>query len=167
MKRLKGVILKGYILGLRLYYIDCIQLVNIFTLKTLKQIIKGSYKLYKHQKQLQLFITKDILNKIIRDPLVIKEDANLQVYYLLTFTAFLHLSKVTYLVEDKLRSNQFFKTKVTCLYIKISFTVNYLVLHLKRSKTDVKNKGVLILVAAINSLNCLVKAITYLLAVDP
>lgn len=79
--------------------------INIFTLETLKQIIKGSYKLYKHQKQLQLSITKDILNKIIRNPLVTKEDANLQICYLLTFAAFLRLGEVTYLAEDKLGSN--------------------------------------------------------------
>jgi hypothetical protein len=73
----------------------------MFTLETLKRIIKGSYELYKHQKQLQLLITKDILDKITKDPLVTKEDANLQACYLLTFAAFLRLSEVTYLVKDK------------------------------------------------------------------
>jgi hypothetical protein len=167
MKRLKGATLEGYILGLRLYHVNHIWLVNMFTSETLKQIIKGSYELYRRQKQLQLLITKDILDKITGDPLVTKEDANLQACYLLTFSAFLRLSEVTYLAEDKLGSDWFFKTKVTCLCVRISPTADHLVLHLKKSKTDVKNKGVLILVAAIDPLNCPVKAITYFLAVDP
>jgi hypothetical protein len=105
MKRLKGATLEGYILSLRLYHVNCIWLVDMFMSKTLKRIIKGFYELYRHQKQLQLPITKDILNKITKDPLVTKEDANLQVCYLLTFAAFLRLGEVTYLVEDKLRSD--------------------------------------------------------------
>jgi hypothetical protein len=77
----------------------------MFTLETLKQIIKGSYELYGRQKQLQLPIIKDILDKITGDPLVTKEDANLQAYYLLTFSAVLRLGEVTYLAEDKLGSD--------------------------------------------------------------
>jgi len=167
MKRLKGATLEGYISGLRSYHVDRMWPVDMFTSETLRRIIKGSYELYGRQKQLRLPITKVILDKIIEDPLVTKEDANLRACYLLTFAAFLRLGEVTYSVEDKPGSDWFFETKVTRSCVRISPTADHLVLHLKRSKTDVKNEGVSILVAAIDSPNCPVKAITHLLAVDP
>ena len=167
MKRLKGATLEGYISGLRSYHVDRMWPVDMFTSEILKRIIKGSYELYGRQKQLRLPITKDILDKITEDPLVTKEDANLRACYLLTFAAFLRLGEVTYSAEDKPGSDWFFETKVTRSCVRISPTADHLVLHLKRSKTDVKNEGVSILVAAIDSPNCPVKAITHLLAVDP
>ena len=141
--------------------------VDVFTSNTLKRIIQGSYELYGCQKQLCNPITKDILDKITENAPVTKEDANLQACYLLAFAAFLRLGEVTYSAEDKPGTNWFFETKVTRSCIKISPTSDHLVLHLKRSKTDVKNEGVSILVAAIDSPSCPVKAIIHLFAVDP
>jgi hypothetical protein len=77
------------------------------------------------------------------------------------------MREVTYKAKDSLRSSWFFETKVIHSYIKFSQNNNHVKLHLKRSKTDIKNEGTTILVAAINSLLCPIKALLQLFKLDP
>jgi hypothetical protein len=69
------------------------------------------------------------------------------------------MGEVTYKAKDTPGYNWFFKTKVTCFCIKFSENNNYARLHLKHSKTNIKNKGTTILIAAIDLPLCLVKAL--------
>jgi hypothetical protein len=69
------------------------------------------------------------------------------------------MGEVTYKAKDSPRSSWFFETKVTRSCIKFSQNNDYVRLHLNRSKTDIKNEGTTILIAAIDSPLCPVKAL--------
>ena len=140
---------------------------NVFTLETLKRMVRGSYKLYRRLKKPRLLITRDILAAITAvAPQTIK-DINLRTCFLLSFVAFLRMGEVTYKAKDAPESNWFFETKVTRSCIKFSQNNDHVKLYLKRSKTDIKNKGTTILVAAIDSPLCPVKALLQLWTLDP
>jgi hypothetical protein len=78
---------------------------NVFTLETLKRIVRGLYKLYKHSKKPRLLITRDILAAITAAALQTIEDINLRTCFLLSFVAFLQIGEVTYKAKDALESN--------------------------------------------------------------
>jgi hypothetical protein len=165
--RLKGASLEKYITGLRSYHIDRMWPTDIFTSETLKRIVRGSYELYGRSKKLRLPITRDILAAITTATPQTIEDLNLQTCFLLSFAAFLRMGEVTYEAKDSPRSSWFFETKVTRSCIKFSQNNDHVRLHLKRSKTDIKNEGTTILVAAIDSPLCPVKALLQLFNLDP
>jgi hypothetical protein len=142
-------------------------LAEVFTLETLKRIVRGSYEVYRRLKKPCLSITRDILQTITAATPQNIEDLNLHTCFLLSFAAFLQMGEVTYSAKDSLGSNWFFETKVTHSCIKFLENNNHVRLHLKRSKTDIKNKGTTILVAAINSPLCPVKALLQLFKLDP
>jgi hypothetical protein len=165
--RLKGASLEKYITGLRSYHIDRMWPIDAFTSETLKRIVCGSYELYGRSKKPRLPITRDILAAITAATPQTIEDLNLQSCFLLSFAAFLRMGEVTYDGKDSPGSDWFFETKVTRSYIKFSQNNDHVRLHLKRSKTDIKNEGTTILVAAIDSPLCPVKALLQLWALDP
>ena len=165
--RLKGASLEKYITGLRSYHIDRMWPIEAFTSETLKRIVRGSYEVYGRSKKPRLPITRDILTAITAATPVTIEDLNLRTCFLLSFAAFLRMGEVTYEAKDSPGSDWFFETKVTRSCIKFSENNDHVRLHLKRSKTDIKNEGTTILVAAIDSPLCPVKALLQLFALDP
>jgi hypothetical protein len=140
---------------------------EVFTSETLKRIVRGSYEVYGRSKKHRLPITRDILQTITAATPQNIEDLNLRTCFLLSFAAFLRMGEVTYSAKDSPGSNWFFETKVTRSCIKFSENNDHVRLHLKRSKTDIKNEGTTILVAAIDSPLCPVKALLQLFKLDP
>ena len=122
-------------------------------------MVRGLYEVYGRLKKPRFPITRDILIAITATTLQTIEDINLRTCFLLSFAAFLRMGEVTYEARDSPGSDWFFETKVTRSCIKFSENNDYARLHLKRSKTDIKNEGTTILVAAINLPLCLVKAL--------
>jgi hypothetical protein len=165
--RLKGTSLEGYISGLRSYHVDHMLPVGVFTSETLKRIVKGSYEIYGRAKRPRFPITRDILARITEDKPQSINDLNLDAAYLLSFAAFLRIGEITYNSGDEPGSDWFYETKVTRSCVTFSANNDHIVLHLKRSKTDIKNEGVSIVVAAIDSPLCPVKALLHLWATDP
>jgi hypothetical protein len=140
---------------------------EVFTSETLKRIVRGSYEVYGRSKKPRLPITREILTAITAATPATIEDLNLRTCFLLSFAAFLRMGEVTYEAKDSPSSDWFFETKVTRSCIKFSENNDHVRLHLKRSKTDIKNEGTTILVAAIDSPLCPVKALLQLFALDP
>jgi hypothetical protein len=165
--RLKGASLEKYITGLRSYHIDRMWPTEVIVSETLKRIVRGSYEVYGRSKKPRLPTTRDILQTITAATPQNIEDLNLRTCFLLSFAAFLRMGEVTYSAKDSLGSNWFFETKVTRSCIKFSENNDHVRLHLKRSKTDIKNEGTTILVAAIDSSLCPVKALLQLFELDP
>ena len=130
-------------------------------------MIYSLYKVYRQSKKPCFPITQDILTAITAATPQTIEDLNLCTCFLLSFAAFLQIGEVTYEAKDSPGSDWFFETKITCSCIKFSENNNHVRLHLKHSKTDIKNKGTTILVAAIDLLLCPVKAFLQLWALDP
>jgi hypothetical protein len=130
-------------------------------------MVRGSYEIYGQSKKHRLPITRDILQTITAATPQNIEDLNLHTCFLLSFAAFLQMGEVTYSAKDSPGSDWFFETKVTRSCIKFLENNDYVRLHLKRSKTDIKNEGTTILVAAINSPLCPVKALLQLFKLDP
>jgi hypothetical protein len=140
---------------------------EVFTSETLKRIVRGSYEVYRRSKKPRFPIIRDILTTITAATPQSIEDLNLGTCFLLSFAAFLRMREVTYKAKDSPSSEWFFETKVTRSCIKFSQNNDHVRLHLKRSKTDIKNEGTTILVAAIDSPLYPVKALLQLWAQDP
>ena len=156
--RLKGTTLEGYISGLRSYHVDHMLPVSVFTSGTFKRIVKGSYEIYGRAKRPRFPITHEILSRITEDKPQSINDLNLHAAYLLSFAAFLRIGEITYNSNDEPGSEWFHETKVTRSCVTFSANNDHIVLHFKRSKIDIRNEGVSIVVPAIDSLLCPVKA---------
>ena len=139
---------------------------DVFTSETPKRTVRGSYELYGRLKKPRLPITRDNLAAITAATPQTTEDINLRTCFLVSFAAFLRIGEVTYEAKDSPGSSWFFETKVTRSCIKFSQNNDHVRLHLKRSKTDIKNEGTTILLAAIDSPLCPVKALLQLF-LDP
>jgi hypothetical protein len=63
--------------------------VSVFTSETLKQIVKGLYKIYSYVKRPWFPITYKILSKITEDKPQLINNLNLDIVYLLSFATFL------------------------------------------------------------------------------
>jgi hypothetical protein len=83
-----------------------------------------------------------------------------------TFTAFLCIGEFTYTIKEAVDLTTFITTKLIRSDIHFTEDYNYLILRLKRSKTDTKHKGINIIVAAIGDRACPVAALYILFQVN-
>ena len=83
------------------------------------------------------------------------------------YAGFMHSSEITYKAKDWLNQQLFEKTTLLCSDITFYDTDDYVILALKVSKTDYEHKGVQRVIAASNSLTCLVRALRRLFKEDP
>jgi hypothetical protein len=84
-----------------------------------------------------------------------------------TFTAFLYMGEFIYTIKEAADLATFIATKFIKSNVCFTEDYNYLILRLKRSKTDIKHEGVSIMIAAIGDGACLVAALHTLFWVDP
>jgi hypothetical protein len=77
------------------------------------------------------------------------------------------MGEFTYTVKKAADLITFIATKFMRFDVCFTEDYNYLILRLKRSKTDIKHEGVSIMVAAIGDRACLVAALCTLFRVNP
>jgi hypothetical protein len=140
---------------------------DVFESFIVRRIIKNSKNLFNRSKTLRLPITINILTKLTASQPFSKLNYNLRACYLVAFATFLRMREVTYNKEDLKNKTAFFETKVTRSYIYFSPNYDHATLLLKRSKTDVNNEGVTILISVTNTSFCLVQVLRDLFLYDP
>lgn len=154
-----------YIAALKSYYMDYMFNTTVFSSNTLQRIIKGALHLYSKTSEPRLLITRDILAKLYARHPTSKGKANIRAYWLLAFASFLRIGEVTY--DNKDLNSDFFRLYITRGSIRISPNYDYIILLLPQGKTDIKNEGVQILIAATGDHLCPVQAIQTLFQMDP
>jgi hypothetical protein len=159
--------MEHYLAALRSYHVDRMLPTDVFESPTVRRMIKGSKNLFGRSKTPRLPITIDILTKLTASQPSSKLDYNLRACYLVAFAAFLRMGEVTYDEKDLKNKTAFFETKVTRSCIHFSPNYDHATLLLKRSKTDVNNEGVTILIGATNTPLCPVQALRDLFLYDP
>jgi hypothetical protein len=95
------------------------------------------------------------------------DNINSNAAFYLAFAAFLCIREFTYTVKEAANPTTFIATKFMRSDVRFVEDYNYLILRLKQSKTDIKHKGVSIIVAATGDRACLVAALYTLFWVDP
>jgi hypothetical protein len=73
----------------------------VFTSETLKQIVKGLYKIYSYAKRPWFPITYKILSKITEDKPQLINNLNLDIVYLFSFATFLQSREIIYNSNNK------------------------------------------------------------------
>jgi integrase len=154
-----------YVSALRSYHVDHMFDTAVFSSDTLRRIIKGALNLYGKTGELRLPITRHILAKICTKRPISKSEANLRACWLLAFTGFMRIGELTYEAKDV--ALDFSRRHVTRGSIRISPNYDHMILLLPRSKTDIKNEGVQILIAATSDELCPIQAILDLHHIDP
>jgi len=82
----------------------------------------------------------------------------------MAFTGFLYLGEITYTKAQK--DSHAFST-IKCTRNDITLAEDYIILRLKRSKTDINHQGVLITITALGQPKCAVQAIKHLFKNNP
>ncbi len=113
-----------------------------------------------------LSITKDILLNITRTKPTFFQDLNINIAFKVVWAGFLHMSKFSYTKADLKNHKGFSVTKLIRLDIIFLQDDQYVVLRLKKSKTDIKDKRVEIIIAAINDASYPVLALCQLFMLD-
>jgi hypothetical protein len=167
IKKIKGETMETYLQGIRSYHVDRRWDVSIFTSPSVKRIIQGSYNLFGRWKSPRYPITREALAAITEDYPLTKVNLNLRSCFLLAFVAFLRMGEVTYDSKHLANRHLFVQQRVTRSCIRFSPTGDHMQLTIPRSKTDKKNQGTTIIIAAVASPLCAVKAMIELFAKDP
>ncbi|OKP14626.1 hypothetical protein PENSUB_12534 [Penicillium subrubescens] len=95
-----------------------------------------------------------------------KNDLNLAVAARVAFAGFLRVGEFTYSAADLRNTQVFTATKLTRGDIRLSPTMDHVLLTLKRSKTDRNHEGVNIVLAATNDAACPVEGLSKLFLHD-
>jgi hypothetical protein len=164
-RRVAASTMELYIAALRSYHVDHMFDTTVFSSDTLRRIIKGALHLYGKTSEPRLPITRDILAKLCARQPTSKGEANMRACWLLAFAGFLRIGEVTY--DNKDLNPDFSRLHITRGSVRISPNHDHMILLLPRSKTDIKNEGVQILIAATGDHLCPIQAIRTLFQMDP
>lgn len=157
----------GYLSGLRSYHVDRNFSTTVFDSFQLDRVLRGVRRMFPQAKKTRLPITKDILLNITRTKPTSLQDLNINTAFKVAWAGFLRMGEFTYTKADLKNRKLFSATKLTRSDITFSQDDQYVVLRLKRSKTDVKHTGVEIIIAATNDATCPVSALRQLFMLDP
>ena len=114
----------------------------------------------------RLPITKDILTKIISQPITTLDDLNIDAAFKTAWAEFLRLGEITYSSTDR-KKLAFIHTSPTRGDVSFAEDDQFATLWLKQSKTDVDHMGVQIILAASQNPTCLVTALRRLFIENP
>jgi hypothetical protein len=177
--------IEHYLSGLRSFHVDRGLPTDVFNNEHIKRLIKGARRLFPQPpKRNRLPIIKSTLIKIANAGLPLAEtpldsssthsfnsavidNINGDAAFRLAFAAFLCMGEFTYTAKEAADPTTFVATKLTRSDVRFAEDYNYLILRLKRSKTDTKHEGVSIMVAATGDRACPVAALRTLFRVDP
>jgi hypothetical protein len=177
--------IEHYLSGLRSFHVDRGLPTDVFNNEHIKRLIKGARRLFPQPpKRNRLPIIKSTLIKIANAGLPLAEtpldsssthsfnsavidNINGNTAFHFAFAAFLRIGEFTYTTKEAADPTTFIATKLIRSDIRFVEDYNYLILRLKRSKTDTKHEGVSIIVAAIGDRACPVAALCILFWVDP
>ena len=98
-------------------------------------------------------VKADVLHLTTNDQI---DELNMTAAIAIGFGGFLRLREFTYKAKDLLNLQTFKHTSLLRSDVTFSDTDDYVIIALKRSKTDYDHKGVAIVVAASRTLTCLV-----------
>ena len=159
--------ISGYLSGLCSYHVDRNFSTTVFESLQLDRVLRGVRRMFPRTEKTRLPITKDILQKITRQKPTSLQELNINTTFKVAWACFLRMGEFTYTKAELANRKIFSATKLTRSDITFSQNDQYVVLRLKRSKTDVKHTGVEIIIAATNDLTCPVLALQELFMLDP
>ena len=170
LRQVKPDTIQGYLLALRSHHVDLRLPTTVFESDHLKRMIRGARRLFPSRSVDQRRpITKSILRQITNPSLELpgSDGVNITVAFKVAFAGFLRLGEFTYSTADLSRPRAFSAAKVKRNDIKFFADSTYATLTLPRSKTDIRHKGVRIILAATGEPTCPVRALQRLCEVDP
>ena len=141
-------------------------LTEVFNSPWLQRILKGGHRLFPSAKRQRLPVTKGVLEKITAVVPQCKDDINYDTAFKTAWAGFLRVGEFTCTLQE-VKSRAFIKTGLTRSDITFAEGDGYAILRLKRSKTDINHQGVEIMLAAVDSPLCPVRALCRLFADDP
>lgn len=165
--RLKHTTVANYLSALRSHHVDQRISVEVFSSPTLRRILKGAANVFGTFVAKRFPITRDALGALTEDVPITPLEYTLRACFLLAFAAFLRMGEVTWEAKDRTDAARFIQTKATRGDIRISPTGDHMIFRVKRSKTDKNHTGTSIVIAAVDSPLCAVKAMIALFARDP
>lgn len=155
-----------YLSALRSYHIDQRMSTEVFNSLWLQRVLKGGQRLFPSVKRQRLPVTRGVLEKITAVVPQGKDDTNYDTAFKTAWAGFLRVGEFTYTLQEA-KSRSFPETGLTRSDITFAEGNGYAILRLKRSKTDVNHQGVEIMLAAVDSPLCPVRALRRLFAENP
>jgi hypothetical protein len=167
MGRVRPDTIQVYLAALRSYHTDKALNSDVFDSVHIKRLIKGARNVFPPTpKRIRHPITMAILKGILPPLSDNKDEANIHAAFCLAFAGFLRMGEFTNSATDRatLAANPKILRRSD-----ISFSENYdtVTLLLRRSKTDINNTGIRIVIARTGGITCPVASLLHLLATDP
>jgi integrase len=167
MGRIKPDTIQVYLAALRSYHTDRLLNSDVFDSVHIKRLIKGARNVFpptpkRPRHPITLAILKGILPSLSDN----KDEANIHAAFCIAFAGFLRMGEFTNTATDLAAPGA---SPQVLRRSDISFSENYdtATLLLRRSKTDVNNTGVRIIIARTKGITCPVASLLHLLAIDP
>jgi len=167
MGRIQPDTIQVYLAALRSYHTDHAFNSDVFDSVHIKRLIKGARNVFPPApKRTRHPITMAILKSILPPLSADKDDANIHAAFCIAFAGFLRMGEFTNTAPGLTASGA---SPKILRRSDISFSENHdtATLLLRRSKTDVNNTGVRIILARTGDIACPVASLLHLLATDP
>jgi hypothetical protein len=167
MGRIQPDTIQVYLAALRSYHTDHAFNSDVFDSVHIKRLIKGARNVFPPApKRTRHPITMTVLKSILPPLSADKDDANIHAAFCIAFAGFLRMGEFTNTATDLAASGA---SPKVLRRSDISFSENHdtATLLLRRSKTDVNNTGVRIILARTGGIACPVASLLHLLATDP
>lgn len=129
---------QSYFSGLKSYHIDRQMSFQEFDSPCLALIIKEGKRLFPIKKRDRFPITKDILEKIMKEESLTVDDPNINTTFKVAWTGFMRMEEITYMATEA-KQALFAETKAIRSDISFAKDNHYAILCLKRSKIDTKH----------------------------
>jgi integrase len=158
--------LQSYLSALRSVHVDRRLPTTVFESEFVHRVLKGLRRSTPlHDKSRAAPITRPILEQILVHNAIDTDDINVNAAFTSAFSGFLRSGEFTQ--EDRLNKRTQAFTKLTRSDVHFAINDEYVLLRLKRSKTDILHRGVEITLAATGHNTCPVTALRMLFTVDP